>query len=383
MKIILHIGQSKTGTSAIQGFLTRKRKELQRHGVLYPVARVGGFEVEMGSHNTVADALAGKVEFPGLSADDYFTQFFNEARRLDADVMILSGEHFIGGQPRLWDLADHQKYQEIYSEKIINLASYLAGHDVSIVVYLRPQVDWLSSTIAQNIKISRLASERPIYESDRQFFEMFKPCLRYCELMDLWNDIVKPQSITAVPYVRSNLVSNNSVSDFLFRTNLSHIKFSSSDVVRSVNVSLSREYVEVKKLINKKARTKDSERIVIECLKRLSSQSRLGTTYKLSADVVRDLEGFVAADNARLSAKYMVDAAPFIARVGYRGEELPDLSEGEISRAMMRFEREYGRFSTWLLLGQNVFKSFLRRRAPSVHAGLHHIKRYLGRLRTA
>ncbi|MCK5244960.1 MAG: hypothetical protein KAJ90_06790 [Desulfobacterales bacterium] len=59
MHILLHIGQSKTGTSAIQAYLTLNRLRLREAGVLYPSVTIGGMSVDIGSHNSVADTLAG------------------------------------------------------------------------------------------------------------------------------------------------------------------------------------------------------------------------------------------------------------------------------------------------------------------------------------
>lgn len=331
--------------------------------------------IELTNHNPVADAVAGKRSFPGLSADDYFEQFFNEANRLRAERLIISAEHFFGGQPRLWGIENPSEYEILYSQKIANLSRYLQGHEVSLIVYLRPQVDWLSSTVAQNIRISGLISDKPIYRDDRQFYEMLKPCLRYCELLDIWRTTLRPETVTVVPYVRERLVNMNSVSDFLTRLGFDPEVFSSVQRQRTVNASLSREFVEVKKILNRRARTKNDERVVIQCLKRLSQNSKFGTTYKLENDVVRDLEEFVAEDNRRLCVEYLNGGGSFTAKVGYRGDEVPVLTADQIANALEVFEQEYCRATMRLLSLSYAVKGVLRKYAPPVHAALHQVKR--------
>ena len=75
MQILLHIGQSKTGTSAIQAYLSLNRKELARNGILYPSVKIWGMPVDLGNHNPLADALVAVFRYPFLTAEQYFDQF--------------------------------------------------------------------------------------------------------------------------------------------------------------------------------------------------------------------------------------------------------------------------------------------------------------------
>ena len=73
MKILLHIGQPKTGTSAIQTFLSANRKALRIAGVLYPSVPVKGLVFHLRNHNTVANALNNMQSvYPHLTANQYF-----------------------------------------------------------------------------------------------------------------------------------------------------------------------------------------------------------------------------------------------------------------------------------------------------------------------
>lgn len=175
MKILLHIGQSKTGTSAIQAYLTLNWTELGEQRTLYPSVTIGGLTVDMGNHNSVANALCDVMRYPNLPADACFAQFFAEAERTGARRLILGAEHLFGGEPRIWDVSNPDAFATAYRRKIERLKAYLQGHEVEVFVYLHPQAHWLGSVIGQTVCTERLTREQRIYESDRQLFEMAKP----------------------------------------------------------------------------------------------------------------------------------------------------------------------------------------------------------------
>lgn len=374
MRVLLHIGQSKTGTSAIQAFLTLNRQTLRDMGVLYPAVKVKGMPVNLGAHNAVADALVGKSRFPNLTADQYFQQFLEEAERMNANLLILSAEHFFGGEPRIWEVADEAEYSRIYRQKVERLASYLKGHDVSILVYLRPQIDWLSSAVSQTVRIDRLISDKQIYQNDRQFFELMKPLLKYSALLDVWADVMKPSSFMVIPYDRKTLFKNSSVADFLQRAGLENTVFPYASLDIQVNESLTREYIEVKKILNGTRRTKNDERVIIRCLEHLSELSREGSRYCLDADVQRDLEPFVSSENERLNRQYQTDGSVFVARSEGQSRERKPLSDEDVARAMDAFQKEYRRPRYKLLQLNFATRAFLRAYAKPVQAALHQVK---------
>lgn len=380
MKILLHIGQGKTGTSAIQAFLMLNSRRLREAGILYPSVSISGFNVDFGNHNPVADALAGVSRYPHLTADQYFAQFFETAHRFHAERMILSAEHFFGGEPRVWDVPDMETYEARYPQKISVLARYLEGHEVSVLVYLRPQVDWLASAVGQNVRLEGLIG-KTVYENDRQFFEIWKPYLRYARLLECWADVLQPHVLTAVPYVREKLYRQSSVADFLRRAELDHLDIPLANSQRDINQSLTLEYIEVKKRLNKQPKSKNAERVTIACLNRLSRQSTMGTSYRLDEDVVRDIEAFVADDNRKLTQNYGGGEHVFVARKAYKGDKSPLLSKKDIEDATARFRRTYRSPRTRLLTLNYAVRAFLRRHAPPLHAALHQIKRAFWRMK--
>lgn len=384
MRVLLHIGQSKTGTSAIQGYLALNRRHLLKAGILFPSVKIGGLRVDLENHNAVADAVVGLNPYPHLKADQYFNQFLNEARHFRANLMILSAEHFFGGQPRIYNVSDESSYYERYRAKVEALTNYLRGYDVSILVYLRPQVDWLASTISHTIRIERLSGIEQIYTSDRQFYQLFKPLLRYCRLIDIWAATLKPRSIAVVPYEREFLHGGSSVADFLHRANIENLDLPLANPKIQFNESLTREYVELKKIINldNERRTKTQERVTIKCLEYLSQKSGKGALYKLSADLIEDIKSFVAEENVRLSQRYVTGDRPLSAQSdSYRAATPEPLTEKDMVDARVAFEKEYRRL--WVRFSEFdlTLRAFLRRRAKPVLAFLHQAKRVQRRVR--
>jgi hypothetical protein len=372
MKILLHIGQSKTGTSAIQAFLTLNRDRLREHRILYPATRVKGMTLNLGAHNAVADSLLGKIQFPYLSADEYFHQFIDDANKINADLLILSAEHFFGGEPRIWDVRDEVEYFELYRKKIEILASYLTGYDISILAYLRPQVDWIASAVSQTVRIERLISQRRIYQTDRQFFQLMRPLLKYADLLDVWQEGIKPSSFTVIPYLRNKLHEQSSVADFLKRTGLENINFEYADSNLQVNTSLNREFIEVKKILNKTIRSKNEERAIIRCMENLSHSNPQDCEYALDPDVKREIENFSSEQNTRISQRFMSDGHLFVAA---SGKKTPTpLGDKEVRHALRIFTAEFNRPKYKILEWSFFLRASLRDKARPVQAALHQLK---------
>ena len=375
MKIYLHIGQSKTGTSAIQFFLNRNRDALVKEGVLYPGVKVRGLTVDLENHNALADSLVGIIRFPYVSADEYFRQFFAEAQRLKAHTLIFSAEHFFGGEPRVWNVRNEDQYFQEYKNKLDALAHYLEGHDVSIILYLRPQIDWFASAVSHTIRIEGLIGKGGVYQNDMQLLSLMSPLLKYYDLVKQWQEIFPKCELQVVPYSKENLYERNSISDFINRIGLESVSFPETHRAALINTSLTREYIEVKKRFNTKERTKTQERIAIQCLETLSRKSVQGTSYLLAKDVLRKLEVLSLDHNRYLNQYFGRDKYEFTDRKSYNADLLQPLTREEIDIAYCSFEREYYKPKSYFMALESELRAILRNNARPVHSGLHQVKR--------
>lgn len=371
MEVLLHIGQSKTGTSAIQSFLTLNKSALNRADIDFPSVNVGGFDIAVGSHNFLADAIAGKLIYPYVTADEFQRQLFNSHGAYKK--IILSGEHFFGGEPRVWDCEGEDDYFEKYSGKVRQASEFLAGKTVRILVYLRPQVDWFESAISQTIRVQGLSKRKTIYRDDESFLTLMAPLLKYGRLLQVWRTHFPDAKIEVVPYIRSELIGQNSIIDFIHRAGLTNLSDTFGSPRLSVNESITREFIEVKKILDSSAKSVHRERAIIKCLLELSKSSNFSSRYVIS-DLLRDrIIGFSARENKWISDEFLGgNELPIFTA---RSTSPPVPSRGEIQTALGVFRREFSRPKYRLMELDFAARATLRTKLPAVHGLLHNLKK--------
>lgn len=157
MKILLHIGTQKTGTTSIQRYLLEKSEILEESGYYY--SREATHQRE--GHHEYAELLQRsrvKIEdFDGNLAETLydFRKIFNY---LNPDkINIVSSEAFQNCDPRIVKTA----FEE---------------HEVRVVCYIRNQLDALVSSYAQEVHATRitLTMEEYALQSRLDYFEFLK-----------------------------------------------------------------------------------------------------------------------------------------------------------------------------------------------------------------
>lgn len=376
MELILHIGQSKTGTTAIQHFLSLNRERLVRQQILYPVVNVAAGRIHVTNHNAFADSVSDRIVFPFLSYEDYVKQFRSAISNGDCDKILLSAEHFFGGEPRVWDCDDAQSYYEKYAEKIKRIRSFSDGMAVTILVYLRPQVDWFASAVCQTVRLQPLIQRGQIYQDDLQFLKLMSPLLNYERILEVWRDSFPRANFIVVPYVRSELKNSNIVDDMCAKLGIDTEGFVGKDVTGEVNSTFAQDFTEVKKILNKKDKSRSRERSIIKCLQFLSKGSEFGSGYVLSPEVKDRIEELVANSNAALSSNYL-QADGFAAESSLYKKQRRSPDQREIFEALAAFEREFRKPKYRLLEFDISMRALLREKMPLVHTMLHRLKLFL------
>lgn len=133
MKLTLHIGMGKTGTSAIQTSLAASQTALHGHGVHY-LGRWWGF---------VAPDLSGPegIQLASQLRGTAATRLADDlVAHMEEIVRATSAEHFIFSNEALFAHTD--SYGELY-------ARLLERVDVQFVVFVRDPQAWLASAYAQ------------------------------------------------------------------------------------------------------------------------------------------------------------------------------------------------------------------------------------------
>lgn len=134
-KIIIHIGDAKTGTSSIQNHLTKNRKHLEEKGILY--SKVGLLATYGIANHKLSYCLKNNREEDQKNADSLYANLKNEIDSSPCDYIIISSEGFCS----LRTVTEIEK-----------LRSYLSDYDVKILAYLRRPDLWIESWYPQIVK---------------------------------------------------------------------------------------------------------------------------------------------------------------------------------------------------------------------------------------
>jgi hypothetical protein len=137
-KIILHVGQYKTGSTSVQKLLWGARKELKEYGILYP----DSFGRD-GAHFQITDLL--RKEFRGQSERVDLEPLREEVMGSPAHTAVISCEPLSGATVRRFAPEMMQYMWE-------RLAHLFHDCEVRVLVYMRRQDDSIDSRIIQEIK---------------------------------------------------------------------------------------------------------------------------------------------------------------------------------------------------------------------------------------
>lgn len=374
MRFILHIGQSKTGTSSLQKFLSSNRENLTKQGILYPDIYLANMPVNLIEHNSIADSTAGFRRYPGLSAEEYFDQFRQQAKKSECHTILLSGENFFGGLPQIWDLPEDSDYYEIYENKLKKLKSCLGQDPCDVIVYLRRQDQWLDSVIAHAIRYEGL-SKNLQYQSDEQMVDLLMPRLDYSALLEIWENIIAPNKLQVIPYEKEEIVDGNIISDFIKRTALNEDLGQTSNQFPEEHESLSCEFIELKKKLNPKIKSKTEQRAINIILTKLNEETGSNAKYRMKPDLKKEVLAKMKESNKNLTNKYGEGKTRFFAKT-------PDTEkltqEPNIKKTEQEFYKRWQSPHTRWLLVKLETKRILRNRAPLVHTLTKNIKNRFG-----
>lgn len=132
MRLVVHIGLHKTGTTSLQLMLAQNRELLRAHRVLYPEAAA----VEAGGHLNLVWQATGSWKYqPDAGGID---ELVAEARQHRPEVLLISAESLSGYAKNPAPLA------------IVEHISQALGSKPEIVCTIRPQHIMLDSLYAQN-----------------------------------------------------------------------------------------------------------------------------------------------------------------------------------------------------------------------------------------
>lgn len=291
MRILLHIGTDKTGSTAIQQHIALNQEWLASHSVFLPLPELHG-------GNAQADALLNG--FP----PDRVSQLVKElaaAEQRGLQVAILS-----------WEGMNYYSAAEIKQ-----LGSILSGHELVVLVYLREQADIIQTGLLQQHKsltarltVAAVGSPTSLPERNRVQRFLRSATRDYSRLLRRWKQALPEARLLARIYDRELLVNHNVVDDFIEQLGLQvdhSFKRSSVDL----NVSLD---VESALLINRWQHSglpaDDMQRKVDIALSLIASEGG-GSKYFLREEDVAFIRRHFRSSNKKL-ARYFPDGHSYL-----------------------------------------------------------------------
>jgi len=371
---ILHIGYGKTGTTALQRFLASNREELRERGILYPDAKVNGVWLGSFDHNMVARALVGRLGWWNTSLEAYLSQFEEQCRSTGAHTVILSAESFMGFlQP--WDFDSADAYWHALGNNAAHLAKILEGHQITIVVYLRRQDHWMDSAINQTIKYGGLLDDGAARWPTEILVEKYAPRLDYARCLDAWAQAFPSATVKVGVYERGQLNDHGIVEDFF-----SLIRLPSDGLKREVfndaerNFRLSRDVLEVKRILNRVERPKYEERVLAACLRDISAEmGNANDDWPLLTTAQREaLAQKFASSNADVARRYLGRDDGILFKepnpsAQPENEAYPGLRIEAALEIIMRADRYMSSFSVRLQMFRHWAAEILRKNVPVLH----------------
>lgn len=163
--LLLHIGRHKTGTTAIQFFLADNRKALQDHGYFVPTS---------GRVHAAHHQFARQLSPPQLATlgHEYDLAQLSSIRELEQEMTGVAQD--------LKAIVSSEVFQNCRPQAV---QSAFRHYNVSVVVYLRNQLEYLASSYAQRIHATNYTGSIEDFYAD-----VHRQSYHYASFLKGWND---------------------------------------------------------------------------------------------------------------------------------------------------------------------------------------------------
>ncbi|MEM9360876.1 MAG: hypothetical protein AAGB04_32295, partial [Pseudomonadota bacterium] len=211
MRVILHIGTEKTGTTSIQSFLHDQRIQLFEKGIVVATMVDPAFE-----KNNFALVLASTQD-PGNDLLRYRKGSFKEYREKLVSAIRAKCNELSQDQTLVFS-SEHLSSRLTTESEILNLRSIFdPDHDFKIVAYVRRQDEMLLGMHAEGIKNgkSNIDISDFIVSDDRKRYGLIY--FDHFMMLSMWARVFGRDSIQIAPFESEALSSGDVVEDFATR----------------------------------------------------------------------------------------------------------------------------------------------------------------------
>lgn len=328
MKLILHIGTEKTGTTSIQDFLIKKREALLKEGFFVPFSTLGPYRT------------GNQRYFPYFAHNDghqddfwYSLEGDNASRKRQ---IFIKKEQFIQECKEVSKMCDavvvsceHLSSRLNYPEEIERLQAFCSGifEEIEIVLYLRDQLSMAISVLSESIKGGNLIHKLPKAKN----FKMGN----YASLLSLWTNNFPDASFKIRRFDRKKLTGGDVVQDFDSHILSNLTKENGILPGKSYNESLSLTGMALLLRLNSEFQPFIDNKINIlrGNLKHfILEHTRDGSKFKPTKDEWKDYRDFFSEGNSNIHSQFFPEEESLFGDsfVEY-AEESIDLKEVEIN----------------------------------------------------
>lgn len=220
MKIILHIGTEKTGTTSIQNFIALNNSLLRENGfyTLYDFVipkSVNNLELVLAVSKHLGDDILRLRHLPAVEYRNFIKEslhrIISEAISNKCNHLICTSEHL---SSRLINIDDIKALKDLFPSSC----------NFQIIVYLRKQNELFLGMQSESIKSGRpidvYAPNIPT-ETDKPYGLLF---FDYEKMLEMWSNVFGKEAIIVRPHEKEQLENKDVIFDFLKVLKLEHIK---------------------------------------------------------------------------------------------------------------------------------------------------------------
>ena len=265
IKIFLHIGSEKTGTTTIQRTLATNRQKLQENHVLFPRSLGETNHFDLSVHCLDDDRLTPLRQLRSLVNSEQINQernqienrFIAEVKAIKPKIIILSSEQL---SSNVWKVSEVERLK-IFLNKI--------SSDIKVLCYLRRQDEMALSSYSTQVKAGQTSEFNP------KVINFDKPKFNFKVLLELWTSVF-PKNMIDVRIFDNRFLDTDIITDFKKAVSISNIEISS---IPTQNQSLDKLNLEILRRMNeylpKHGNSQGSRGNLQEILTSLSNKEKL------------------------------------------------------------------------------------------------------------
>jgi hypothetical protein len=284
VRIVLHIGTHKAGSSAIQHMLSHNRDRLLKKGFCYPQLANG----QLGHHDlawAIRSSAGGKT--PIQVNGDILPKLRRQLQRSKCHTAILSSEEF--------EFATTP-------DQLRMIRRELPADPLQIVVYLRRQDKYLVSEYGQHLKMADTRFSGSIHDFYMRYNFMAR--LNYFGTLTRWANIFGKENLVVRPFEPCQFENGTLIDDARAAFGLTDVALEIPQDL-TINKGLSGPACVLLSHANRHDLDPESHRRLVDLLYRHEDAFADGSFDLLSSRNVIDLLAQLAETNAKVAQTYL------------------------------------------------------------------------------